>query len=64
MNPISTALLVYINLDGEQFEQPLSDLMDVGTLIGPETGEDMALIGWKWVQESFSEVEGKINADA
>ena len=51
MNPIDTILLVYVNFDSERFEQPLSDLMDVGTLIDPDTGEDMALIGWKWTEK-------------
>lgn len=51
MNDISTLLLVYIDLSGEQHEQPLSDLTDVGTLIDPDTGDDMALIGWKWTRE-------------
>lgn len=37
--------LVYLDGAGEEHEQPLEDLSQSGTLVDPESGEDMALIG-------------------
>lgn len=38
--------LVYQDDAGNQHHQPWQDLPEVGTLIDPETGEDMPLTGW------------------
>lgn len=38
--------LVYKDSDGEFHYQPWQDVAEVGTLIDPETGDDMELIGW------------------
>ena len=41
-----TMFLVYENEEGERFFQPWQDVDDVGTLIDPETGDDLSIIGW------------------
>lgn len=38
--------LVYEDEQGNKHYQMWQDLTDVGTLIDPESGEDMPLIGW------------------
>lgn len=38
--------LVYKDEQGNEHFQNWQDLTDVGTLIDPETGEDMDLVGW------------------
>lgn len=38
--------LVYVDGEGNRHYQPVSDVPDAGTLIDPETGDDMELIGW------------------
>lgn len=38
--------LVYKDLDGETHHQPWQDLTSVGTLIDPESGDDMEIVGW------------------
>lgn len=45
---LSAILLVYVDEAGGLHEQPLADITDVGTLIDPESGDDMALVGWKY----------------
>lgn len=37
--------LVYVSEDGTEYYQPVSDITSSGTLIDPETGDDMELIG-------------------
>lgn len=39
--------IVYTDEKGHLYDQPLSDLPDVGTLIDPDTGDDMEIIGYK-----------------
>ena len=38
--------LVYIDSSGNRHYQPVSDATVVGTLIDPETGDGLELIGW------------------
>lgn len=38
--------LVYIDADGGNHYQPVWDVTEAGTLIDPETGDDMEMIGW------------------
>ena len=49
MNPLADIVLIYTAPDGEVFEQPLSDITTSGTLIDPETGDDLELTGWRFV---------------
>lgn len=42
-------VLVYIDSTGKEYEQPLSDLQDAGTLVDPDTGDDMSLIGARMI---------------
>lgn len=42
-------VLVYHDEQGDLHEQPLSDVVEVGTLIDPETGDNMPLVGWKQI---------------
>lgn len=39
--------IVYTDEQKRLYEQPLSDLPDVGTLIDPDTGDDMTIVGYK-----------------
>ena len=41
--------IVYTDEKGHLYDQPLSDLPDVGTLIDPNTGDDMEIVGYKLV---------------
>lgn len=41
--------IVYTDEQKCLYEQPLSDLPDVGTLIDPDTGDDMEIVGYKLV---------------
>lgn len=41
--------IVYTDEQKRLYEQPLSDLPDSGTLIDPDTGDDMEIIGYKIV---------------
>lgn len=43
--------LVYENENGERFFQSIFDLNEAGTLIDPETGDDMYVIGWSETDE-------------
>ena len=38
--------LVYIDNEGNKHYQHWQDIEDVGTLIDPDTGNDMRMIGW------------------
>ena len=59
MNPLADIVLIYTAPDGEVFEQPLSDITTSGTLIDPETGDDLELTGWRFAHgENFVVVEG------
>lgn len=49
------AVLVYINDAGAEHEQPLGDLPESGTLVDPDSGADMTLIGVRVL--TLSEVE-------
>lgn len=46
---LSSMHIVYTDDKKCLYEQPLSDLPDVGTLIDPDTGDDMEIIGYKLV---------------
>lgn len=39
--------IVYTDEQKRLYDQPLSDLPDVGTLIDPDTGDDMEIVGYK-----------------
>lgn len=41
--------IVYTDEQKRFYDQPLSDLPDVGTLIDPDTGDDMEIVGYKLV---------------
>lgn len=44
---LDSMLIVYTDENGCLYDQPLSDLPDVGTLIDPDTGDDMEIVGYK-----------------
>lgn len=46
MNDLSQIMLQYRAEDGTTYTQPLSDITEAGTLIDPETGDDLELVGW------------------
>lgn len=46
MQPISKLTLVYRGSDGILYTQPGEDIVSSGTLIDPDTDEDMELIGF------------------
>lgn len=35
---------IYIDSEGNEHDQPIADITEVGTLIDPETGEDMEIV--------------------
>lgn len=41
----SEVFVIYSDEEGEDHRQPLSDMQEAGTLIDPETGSDMPIIG-------------------
>lgn len=41
--PSNRAIAVYYAEDGTQMFQPLSDIAEVGTLIDPESGDDLVI---------------------
>ena len=41
--------IVYTDEQKRLYDQPLSDLPDVGTLIDPDTGDDMEIVGYRLV---------------
>lgn len=38
--------LVYRTQSGDSYYQPWQDLQESGTLVDPDTDEDMELVGW------------------
>lgn len=38
------ATLIYEDSEGRSYEQPLSDITEAGTLINPETGDDLEVV--------------------
>lgn len=46
---LDSMLIVYTDDQKCLYEQPLRDLPDVGTLIDPDTGDDMEIVGYKLV---------------
>ena len=46
-------VLLYEDNEGNLYEQPLTDLVEVGTLIDPESGEDLQVVGIDLVKGSF-----------
>jgi len=38
--------LVYADCNGDHHYQPRQDVAEVGTLIDPESGDDMEMVGW------------------
>lgn len=46
---LDSMIIVYTDEKGCLYDQPLSDLTDVGTLIDPDTGDDMEIVGYKLV---------------
>jgi hypothetical protein len=42
---LNKVTLIYKDESGQTHEQPLGDLVEVGTLIDPDTGDDMPVIG-------------------
>jgi hypothetical protein len=50
LKDLSKLVLVYKSEDGQTYEQFACDLPSAGTLIDPETGDDMELVGWYEVQ--------------
>ena len=45
MHNIEDIVLIYVDSEGHVHEQVLADVFEVGTLIDPETGDDMVAIG-------------------
>lgn len=59
MNELTDLVLVYRGKNGTEYEQPLADIQEVGTLIDPDDGDDLELIGWRFATaEGFVLVEG------
>ena len=46
---LDSMYIVYTDEQKRLYDQPLSDLPDVGTLIDPDSGDDMAIVGYKIV---------------
>ena len=46
---LSSMHIVYTDEQKRLYDQPLSDLPDVGMLIDPDTGDDMEIVGYKLV---------------
>lgn len=46
---LSSMIIVYTDDKGCLYDQPLSDLPDVGTLIDPDTDDDMTIVGYRLV---------------
>lgn len=45
--PAAHVTLIYSDKDGALYEQPLDDITQSGTLIDPENGDDLDLLGWR-----------------
>lgn len=50
MNDTKNLILVYRDKHGGLHEQRVDDLVNVGTLIDPDDGEAMPLVGWRVVE--------------
>lgn len=50
MNDIRKLVLIYQDKAGNFYEQLATDLVESGTLINPETDEDMDLVGWRIIE--------------
>ena len=35
---------IYIDSEGNEYDQPIADITEVGKLIDPETGDDMEIV--------------------
>lgn len=35
---------IYVDSEGNEHDQPVSDMTEVGTLIDPDTGDDMGIV--------------------
>lgn len=46
---LDSMLIVYTDEQKRLYDQPLSDLPDSGTLIDPDTGDDMPIVGYRLV---------------
>lgn len=46
---LNSMIIVYTDENGCLYDQPLGDLPDVGTLIDPDSGDDMGIVGYKLV---------------
>lgn len=42
--PLQSVVIVYVDEAGDYHRQPLSDISEVGTLIDPDTGDDMEML--------------------
>ena len=47
---LSKIELIYEDASGENHIQLLADVPEVGTLVDPETDDDMLMVGWRIVQ--------------
>lgn len=48
MNDPNNVVLIYADANDAHHEQPLPDITAAGTLIDPDNGDDLELIGWRW----------------
>lgn len=53
--PLQSVVIVYVDQAGDYYRQPLCDIPYVGTLIDPDTGDDMEML-WAEVNPD----EGKV----
>lgn len=61
MNPTQDIILIYLDAAEQTHTQPLCDIVEVGTLIDPETGDDMELVGWNFTSgQDYVLVKGGI----
>ncbi len=59
MQALTDIILQYRSEDGTVFEQPLADIQEAGTLIDPDSGNDLELTGWKFANgQDYIIVEG------
>lgn len=54
-SPLSEIALAYVDASGKIYEQPLADIQESGTLIDPESGDDLELTGWRLTAEERAE---------
>ena len=50
MNDLRKLVLIYRDEAGNLHEQRAEDLPNCGTLIDPDNGDDMELVGWRVVE--------------